>query len=74
MIYVVRCVTIGIMYCYCLDIYKLDPANIFTTLQLLMDIDMLLMFDKENRSDLTKHIHRYVHKNNKHKEDIYLII
>ena len=65
----------------CLEYYKLDPANFYTSpglawqaclkktgvkLELLTDPDMLLMFEKGIRGGITQAVHRYAKANNKY--------
>ena len=65
----------------CLEYYKLDPAHFYTSpglawkaclkktgvkLELLTDADMLLMFERGIRGDITQAVHRYAKANNKY--------
>ena len=68
----------------CLEHYKLDPANFYTSpglawqaclkqtgvsLELLTDPDMLLMFERGTRGGITQASHRYASANNKYMGD-----
>ena len=70
----------------CLKHYKLDPAHFYTApglawvaalkltkikLELLIDYDMLLMFEKGIRGGITQAVHRYAKVNNKYIGDLY---
>ena len=70
----------------CLKHYFLDPAHFYTAprlawkaclkktgvrLELLMDPDMLLMFERGIRGGITQAVHRYASANNKYMGDLY---
>ena len=70
----------------CLRDYSLDPAHFYTApglvwkaclkktgvrLELLMDLDMLLMFERGIRGGITQAVHRYALASNKFMGDLY---
>ena len=70
----------------CLKHYSLDPAHFYMApglawkaclkktgvrLELLMDPDMLLMFERGIRGGITQAVHRYASANNKYMGDLY---
>ena len=70
----------------CLKHYSLDPVHFYMAprlawkvclkktgvrLELLMDPDMLLMFERGIRGGITRAVHRYASANNKYMGDLY---
>ena len=70
----------------CLKHYRLDPVHFYTApglawkaclrktgvrLELLIDPDMLLMFERGIRGGITQAVHRYASANNKYMGDLY---
>ena len=70
----------------CLKHYSLDPVHFYMAprlawkaclrktgvrLELLMDPDMLLMFERGIRGGITQEVHRYASANNKYMRDLY---